>query len=233
MHISTLCCNPETACFRGCYWNLSCLSASRFSFSHWIWFDTHSPTILKGINTKQSSEGPMPTPRLQYFGHLMQRAGLMRKWVWCWERLKVGGEGGDRGWDGWMASPTQWTCNWANSESWWWTGRLGVLQSMGLQRVGHDWATERQQQIFEIRTLILNFLFITRDVATLGRTTTANRRPGLKRSLVILLWSSCEYRVPCEGQAVSSRVLPPTAPGCGVSSYTKGTLLSYWSLLLE
>ena len=61
---------------------------------------------------------------------------------WCWERLKAGGEGDSRGWDGWMASPTQWTWIWVNSRSWWWTGRPGVLQSMGLQRVGHDWATE-------------------------------------------------------------------------------------------
>ena len=61
---------------------------------------------------------------------------------WCWERLKVGGEGDDRGWDGWMASPTQWTWVWISSGSWWWTGRPGVLQSMGLQRVGHDWVTE-------------------------------------------------------------------------------------------
>ena len=60
---------------------------------------------------------------------------------WCWERLKAGGEGDDRGWDGWMASLTQWTWVWVNSGSWWWTGRPGVLQSMGLQRVGHDWAT--------------------------------------------------------------------------------------------
>ena len=48
----------------------------------------------------------------------------------------------DRGWDGWMASPTQWTWVWVNSRSWWWTGRPGMLQSMGLQRVGHDWVTE-------------------------------------------------------------------------------------------
>ena len=59
-----------------------------------------------------------------------------------WERLKAGGEGGDRGWDGWMASLTQRTWVWANSRSWWWTGRPGVLWFMGLQRVGHDWATE-------------------------------------------------------------------------------------------
>ena len=61
---------------------------------------------------------------------------------WCWERLKVGGKGDDRGWDGWMASPTQWTWVWVNSGCWWWTGRPGVLQSMGLQRVRHDWVTE-------------------------------------------------------------------------------------------
>ena len=61
---------------------------------------------------------------------------------WCWERLGAGGEGDDRGWDGWMASPTQWTWVWINSGSWWWTGRPGVLRFMGLQRVGHDWATE-------------------------------------------------------------------------------------------
>ena len=60
----------------------------------------------------------------------------------CWKRLKAGGEGDDRGWDSWMASPTQWTCVWVNSRSWWWTGRPGVLWFMALQRVGHDWVTE-------------------------------------------------------------------------------------------
>ena len=57
------------------------------------------------------------------------------------ERLKAGGEGDNRGWDGWMASLTRWTWVCVNSRSWWWTGRPGVLQSTGLQRVGHDWAT--------------------------------------------------------------------------------------------
>ena len=61
---------------------------------------------------------------------------------WCWERLGAGGEGDDRGWDGWMASLTRWMWVWVNSGSWWWTGRLGVLRFMGSQRVGHDWATE-------------------------------------------------------------------------------------------
>ena len=61
---------------------------------------------------------------------------------WCWERLKVGGEGDNRGWDGWMASLTQWTWVWMDSRNWWWTGRPGVLRFMGLQSVGHDWVTE-------------------------------------------------------------------------------------------
>ena len=67
----------------------------------------------------------------------------------CWERLKVGGEGDDRGWDGWMASPTQWTWVWVSSGSWWWTGRRGVLQSMGLQRVRHSWMTELNWKVME------------------------------------------------------------------------------------
>ena len=64
------------------------------------------------------------------------------KRLWCWEGLGAGGEGDDRGWDGWMASPIWWTWVWVNSRSWWWTGRPGVLQFMGLQRVRHDWVTE-------------------------------------------------------------------------------------------
>ena len=60
----------------------------------------------------------------------------------CWERLKAGGEGDERGWDGWMTSLTQWTWVSASSGSWWWTGRPGLLQSMGFQRVRHNWATE-------------------------------------------------------------------------------------------
>ena len=61
---------------------------------------------------------------------------------WCWERLKVGGEGDNRGWDGWLVPPIWWTWVWVSSGSWWWTGKPGVLQSMGSQRVGHNWVTE-------------------------------------------------------------------------------------------
>ena len=56
--------------------------------------------------------------------------------------LGAGGEGDDRGWDGWMASLTRWAWVWVNSGSWWWTGRPGVLWFMGSQRVRHDWATD-------------------------------------------------------------------------------------------
>ena len=59
-----------------------------------------------------------------------------------WEGLGAGGEGDNRGWDSWMASLTRWMWVWVNSGSWWWTGRPGVLQLMGSQKVGHDWATE-------------------------------------------------------------------------------------------
>ena len=64
------------------------------------------------------------------------------KRLWCWEWLRAGGEGDNRGWDGWMASLTQWTWVWVNTGNWWWKGRPGVLQFMESQRVGHDWATE-------------------------------------------------------------------------------------------
>ena len=70
--------------------------------------------------------------KLQFFGHLMQKTDSLKR-PWCWERLKVGGEGDARGWDGWMASLTRWIWVWASSGSWWWTGRPGVLRSMGSQ----------------------------------------------------------------------------------------------------
>ena len=98
-------------------------------------------SILKEISPGCSLEGLMLKLKLQYFGHLMRRVDSLE------ETLMLGGIGGrrrrgDRGWDGWMASPTWWTCVWVNSRSWWWTGRPGVLWFMGSQRVGHNWATE-------------------------------------------------------------------------------------------
>ena len=81
---------------------------------------------------------------------------------WCWERLRAGGEGDDRRWGGWMASPTQWTRVWVDSGSRWWTGRPGVLRLMGLQRVGPDWATELNGpslHIYVLLTLFPHFAF--------------------------------------------------------------------------
>ena len=71
---------------------------------------------------------------------------------WCLDRLKEGVEGGDRG-DAWMASLTQWTWVWVSSRSWWWTGRLSVLQSMGSQKVRYDWVTELTSSIFSFFSL--------------------------------------------------------------------------------
>ena len=91
-------------------------------------------SILKEISPGCSLERLMLKLKLQYFGHLMRKADSFAR-PWCWERLKTGGEGDDRAWDGWMASPIRWTWVWVNSGSWWWTGRPGVLHFMGSQRV--------------------------------------------------------------------------------------------------
>ena len=96
---------------------------------HWT-ARTSNQSILKKISPDYSLEVLMLKLKLQYFGHLMQRADRFKR-PWCWERLKAGGEGDNRGWDGWMASPTQRTWIWVNSRSQWSTGRPGMLQSMG------------------------------------------------------------------------------------------------------
>ena len=105
------------------------------------WTARSNQSILKEISPEYSLEGLMLKLKLQYFGHLMCRTDSLKR-PWCWERLQVGGEGDDRGWDGCMASPTQWTWVWVNSRTWWWTGKPGMLQSMGLQRVRHNWVTK-------------------------------------------------------------------------------------------
>ena len=98
-------------------------------------------SILKEISPECSLEGLMLKLKLQYFGTWCKELTHWKR-PWCWERLKAGGEGDDWGWDGWMASLTWRTWVWTHSRSWWWTGKPGMLQSMGLQRVGDDWATE-------------------------------------------------------------------------------------------
>ena len=82
-------------------------------------------SILKEISPQCSLEGLMLKLKLQYFGPRCEELTHLKR-PWCWERLRSGGEGDDRGWDGWMASPIQWTWVWVESGSWWWTGRHGM-----------------------------------------------------------------------------------------------------------
>ena len=105
-------------------------------------------SVLKEISPEYSLEGLIL--KLWYFGHLMRR-------FWCWKRLKVGLDGDNREWDGWMASQTQWTWVWASFRSWWLTGQPGVLQSMGLQRVRHDRVTELTDLLCSIYYFIMLF----------------------------------------------------------------------------
>ena len=106
-------------------------------------------SLLKKISPGCSLEGLMLKLKLQYFGHLMQRADSSEKTLML-GGIGAGGEGDNRGWDGWMASPTRWTWVWVNSGSWWWTGRPGELRFKGSQRIGHDWVTERTNQLIPI-----------------------------------------------------------------------------------
>ena len=71
----------------------------------------------------------------------------------CWERLRAGGEGDNRGWDGWITSPTQCTWVWVHSGRWWRTGKLGMLQSLGCERVRHHWGTE-QQNVAHLKLIV-------------------------------------------------------------------------------
>ena len=103
--------------------------------------------ILREISPEYLLEGLMLKLELQYFGHLMGRANSLEQTLML-GKIRAGREGDDRGWDGWTASPTQWTWVWASSGRWWRTGRPGVLQSMGSQRIGHDLAPEQQAFIY-------------------------------------------------------------------------------------
>ena len=98
-------------------------------------------SIVKEISPEYSSEGLMLKLKRQYFGRLMRRTDSFEKTLML-GKIEVGRRRDDRGWDGWMPSSTQWRWVWVRSRSWWWTGRPGVLQFMGLQRIRHDWATE-------------------------------------------------------------------------------------------
>ena len=108
--------------------------------------------MIKEISPEYSLEGLIL--KLQYFGYLIWRADSLEKTL-----MKAGGEGDDREWDGWMASLTWQIWVWASSGSWCWTGKPGMLQSMGSQCVRHDWVTEQQLESLEPSTIILTYSF--------------------------------------------------------------------------
>ena len=89
-------------------------------------------SILKEISPGHTLVELMLKLKLQYLATWCEELTHWKR-PWCQDRLKAGGEGGNRGWNGWMASPTQWIWVWSSSRSWWWTGKPGMLQSMGLQ----------------------------------------------------------------------------------------------------
>ena len=98
-------------------------------------------SILKEISPEYSLEGLMLKLKLQYFGQLTQRTDHWKR-PWCQERLKAGVDVDDRRWDGWIASLTWWTWDWASSRNCWWTRKPSVLHIVGSQTVRHDWMTE-------------------------------------------------------------------------------------------
>ena len=104
-------------------------------------------SILKEISHECSLERLMLKLKLQTSATWCEELTNLKK-PWCCERLKVGGEGDNRGLDVWMTSLTQWTWVWVNSSSWWWTGRPSVLQFMGSQRIRHDWAAKLKSSWF-------------------------------------------------------------------------------------
>ena len=112
---------------------------------------------------------------------------MQRRRPWSWERLRAGGEGDDRGWDGWMSSPTWWTWVWEDSGSWWWTGRPGVLWFMRSQRVRHDWATE-------LNWTELNWALKTFSSVVLLHAYCTGPPAHLTLS-VIMTWSRCSFSI--------------------------------------
>ena len=123
----------------------SCLNFKRF------WLACHTVYIIKTSQTYRMLP-PLPSSRSCFLFRQIINVKEPEKSVMIlkrkvkyineqWEKQRAGGEGDDTGWDGWMTSPTQWTWIWVNSRSWWWTGRPGVLGFIGLQSVGHYWAT--------------------------------------------------------------------------------------------
>ena len=128
--------------------------------------------------------------KLQYFGHLMRRTDSLEKTL-----MLIAAEGGIRGWDGWMASPTRWTWVWASSGSWWWTGKPGVLQSTGWQRAGHDWVIELnwKQNCLPTPTYILYVTELLRKYFPLDSKSKQHHHCKYDRFSSVWNYSVCSY----------------------------------------
>ena len=112
----------------------------------WFWTVVLEKTLESPLDCKEiQAVHPKGDQSWVFIGRADTEAETLVLWLphaelthwkrcWCWEGLGAGGEGDNRGWDGWMASPTRWTWVWVNPRRW--TGRPGS------QRVGHNWATE-------------------------------------------------------------------------------------------
>ena len=132
------------------FWRRPSLTITPSSWTGWsLWFPhstryhhCHHPSWSTVL---QHTEGSMSIYWRVFIARVDVEAETPILWppdAKSWERLRAGGEGDNRGWDGWMALPTRWTWVWVDSGSWWWMGRPGMLRFMVSQRVGHDWVTE-------------------------------------------------------------------------------------------
>ena len=147
--------NFPVVMYRSESWNIKKAECWRiYSLKLWFWrrllrvpwtASRSNQSILKEISPEYSLEGLMLKQKLQYFGHLMWRAESLEKTLML-GKIEGRRRRGNRRWDGWMASLTQWTRIWANSRTQWWTGKPCMLQSMQSQWVGHNLAAEQQKQ---------------------------------------------------------------------------------------
>ena len=160
-------------------WLKTALYASRLGRPTRVWVCEFLYTLLlsclreRGTPINCIKSGYQPPPLLPQKGLTSCEELTHWKRPWCWEGLGAGGEGDDRGWDGWMASLTWGTWVWVNSGCWWWTGRPGVLWFMGSQRVGHKWVIELN---WKLNTL---YILFTHEVLHSG-----HLRPKGQRAIV-------------------------------------------------
>ena len=148
-------------------------------------------SILKEISPEYSLEGLML--KLQCLATWCEELTHWKR-PWCWERLKVGGEGDDRGWDGWMASPTWWTWVWISFESWWWTGKPGMLQSMGPKESD---MTEQLNNIQPTRVVYHSLSYITRCCLNWNFNLFLGKRSCLLKSCLGLIFKFMQYSFIC------------------------------------